>query len=174
MRTVYLDFTSSRATFPIFNWLIQLVEQVPYSHVRISFRSGWFDHTVIEASGTSVKLIGVLGNKNYPVKLRHRYQVELTDDQYKHMISLLRYAGAKYGLKQAIGIGIQRLFRLRLNPFKDADRSFICSELVGYFLFRVMGLQIPDDECPDLESIGPKGIKQWIDTRPDLFKKVKI
>jgi hypothetical protein len=170
MRTVYIDFTSSRKLFPFFSWAIQLFERTPYSHVRIHWRSSWFSWTTFEASGTEVKIIGAVGEKHHPVKVHHRYEVSLTDDEYKKLIGLLRYAGVSYGIKQAFGILLQRLFNLKKNPYADRKYSMICSELVAYFLMEVMNMT-PFWEA---ESVGPRKIKEYMDAMPAFFKKIDI
>jgi len=147
-----------------------LFERATYSHVRIKFESGWWSWSVLEAAGSSVRLIGEKASRHYPVKIHHRYAVTLSDDEYKRMLKLLRYAGVKYGTLQAIGIGLQRLFRLSKNPFADGDYSFICSELVAYFLFQVVQLEVPDSELPDFETAGPKAIKNWLDKHPEIAR----
>lgn len=170
MKTVYLDFTSSRKMFPIFSWAVQLFERAPYSHVRIHWRSEWFNWTTFEASGTDVKIIGVAGEVHHPVKIHHRYEVKLDEAQYKRLISLLRYAGVSYGVKQVFGIFLQRLFNLKKNPFADRKYSMVCSELVAYFLIEVMH-QIPSWE---LDSVGPRKLKEYMDSLPSVFKKIDI
>jgi len=168
-RTVYIDFTRSRLAFPIFSWAVQLFEWTRYSHVRIHWRSHWFDWTTFEASGSSVKLIGVMGSRNYPVTVVHRYEVELNDVQYKRLISMLRYAGVSYGRWQILGIALQRIFGLKRNPLGDRKYSMVCSELVAYFLLEVMGVAL----LTDLDAVGPRKLKEYMDTRPDIFKRIR-
>lgn len=163
---VHIEFTRSRVTFPLFSWAVQLFERTRYSHVRISWRSNWFEWTTFEASGSSVKILGLLGNKNYPVTTVHRYTVKLNQDQYKRLIGMLRYAGVSYGLKQVFGIAIQRMFNLKRNPFGTRHYSMICSELVAYFLLEVLRLNVP----VDLDSVGPRDIKKLLDAHPNIFK----
>jgi hypothetical protein len=45
----------------------------------------------------------------------------------------------------------------------------VCSELLAYFLDEVMGLDLPGFY---FDSIGPKGIKQFVDKHPELFRRV--
>lgn len=169
MRTVYIDFTRSRKPLPLFSWAIQLFEQAPYSHVRLHWRSSWFDWTTFEASGSEVKLIGSVGLANHPVTVVHRYELELNPDQYKKMIQMLRYAGVKYGVKQVIGMALQRVFGLKKNPFGDRYYSMVCSELIAYFFSEVLFL----NPGWDTDAIGPRKIKEWLDDHPGLSTKIK-
>ena len=170
MKTIYVDYTSSRKLFPLFSWAVQIFERAPYSHVRIHWRSHWFSWTTFEASGSEVKIIGSVGEKAHPVKVHHRYEVTLTDEEYKRLVGMLRYAGVSYGIRQVIGIALQRLFRLKKNPFGDRKYSMVCSELVAYFLIEVMNIQ-PGWE---LDSVGPKKLKEYMDSIPSLFKPIDI
>lgn len=167
-RTVYIDFTRSRARFPLFSWAIQLFEQARYSHVRLHWRSNWFEWTTFEASGSAVRIIGRVGEKHYPVTLVHRYEVTLNDEQFKRMISMLRYAGVRYGVKQILGMALQRLFDLRKNPFGDRHYTMVCSELIAYFLIEVMNV----NPIENLDSVGPRQLKEFMDRRPALFRKI--
>jgi hypothetical protein len=169
MRTVYIDFTRSRKTFPIFSWAVQLFERARYSHVRLHWRSNWFDWSTFEASGSSVKLIGAVGFRNYPVKLVHRYEVKLNDAQYKRMVGMLRYAGVSYGAKQVFGMALQRLFKLKKNPFGDRKYTMVCSELIAYLLLEVMDISLG----ANLDDVGPRKLKEYMDTRPDVFRKLQ-
>jgi hypothetical protein len=138
--------------------------------VRIHWRSHWFAWTTFEASGSAVKIIGEVGAASQPpVKVVHRYQVNITDAEYKKLIGMLRYAGVSYGLKQLVGIGLQRIFNLTKNPFHDHKYSMVCSELVAYFFMEVLGEKLTWDS----DSVGPRKIKEWLDTRPDLATKIK-
>lgn len=172
MRAVWIEFTSPAKWFVPYSWLIRLFERTRYSHVRIRFQTGWFTTFIFEAAGSAVRLLGQYGIKQNPVKIHHSYILYLTHEQYQELMKLTRYAGVKYGVFQAIGIGVQRLLGLKRNPWADKHYSFICSELVAYFLFDVLKHPVPINKFADFESAGPRAIKEWLDAHPEIAKKV--
>ena len=84
------------------------------------------------------------------------FSFEISEENYRNYLGwAIRESGAPYGLKPALGIGVQRLFNLRSNPFSDDGASWFCSELVGKVLQEFVGVHIAEDE---LELAGPRKI----------------
>lgn len=162
MHHVYIEFTRPKGhRFPIYSWLIRAVEQTPYSHVRIRWKNSIGIELVYEASGRSVKLIGEYAQDKFPVETIHSYGFELTKEQYRKLIGLFRYSSVDYGILQALGIGVAKLFRLKHNPFSQGRRSQVCSELVALFLIEVLGIDFLP-EVLNLDLAGPKDLHKFI------------
>lgn len=155
MIPIYIEFTSPKnKILPIYSWLIRLVEKTPYSHVRLRWCSKAGEELIYEAGGSSVRVIGKEAQNKHPVKVIYSYCVWITDEQYKGLIRLFRYAGVDYGVKQVFGIALMRLFSLRRNPFADGRKSQVCAELVGLFFKEVLKYPLH----LDLDSAGVKDI----------------
>lgn len=153
---VSLQFTKPSGWFIPLSWAIQKIERTRYSHVRIKFELQGVP-LILEASGRSVKLIGLAG---YHQATNHtvvsEYEATLDEYEQQRLIELLSMAGIRYGLLQLVGIGIQRLCGLRHNPLSRGTNAVVCSELAGIFLECVMGLDVRED----LDLVGPAGIEE--------------
>lgn len=160
MYKVVIEFTSPKKWFQPFACVIRCIERTRYSHVRLRWQSTTGEELVYEASGSSVKLIGRYAEPLYPVNVHHSYEFALDRQQYRKLISMFKYAGVQYGILQIVGIGLARLFGLRKNPFADGQYTQVCSELVGRFLTDVLGKDIRKD----LDLVGPRGIKEFLDS----------
>lgn len=154
--------------FPIFSWLIRLCERTSYSHVYVKWHSRGADTNVLyEASGSNVKFLGekVYNDRVQPI---HEYEVEIDKETYRRLLKFcMENAGIDYGLKQAFGIALVKIFKLKKNPFSDQRKSQVCSELVGHILEDVLG----KDLDIDLDIVGPRAIKEYLDQQKD-FKKL--
>jgi len=95
------------------------------------------------------------------------YEIELSEEQFKSVVQkCVDLAGIKYGKLELLGMEVERIFGIR-SPFRDKDKTFVCSELVGVVL-RVCGIETGID----LELAGPKLLEQQIATLPQA-KKIK-
>jgi hypothetical protein len=160
MRTVSIQFTRpANCWFKWFSWVVRLIEWTPYSHVRLKWSASWGDPVVYEASGSDVKFLGKLGLDQRPIKVLAEFNFDLTDQQYRKLLHIcMANAGVNYGVKQILGIGIARLFRLSRNPFSQGRKSQVCSEVVGRFLEEVL----EHDTQLDLDLAGPKDIYEYL------------
>jgi len=149
--------------FPIFSYLIRLVEITPYSHVYLQWHNKYTDTLLTyEAGGSSVHFKGkkVFDKSIIPV---HEFELEITKEQHK---ALMKYcfetAGTKYGILQVIGIGYVKLmclFNKKVkNPFTDGDKSQVCSELVGNVLSDIL----MKEHGLDLDVAGPRAIYEFL------------
>lgn len=96
------------------------------------------------------------------------YAVIVTEEQKNKILQYcIDTVENPYGTLQLIGMGIARLQKVITgkgkNPFRDGERSQVCSELVGRIL-RIIGMDIQEE---DLEIEGPKFVR-------DLVKKIGI
>jgi hypothetical protein len=85
------------------------------------------------------------------------YEIDLSDEQFDLIVGkCIDLAGIKYGHLQLLGMGLERITGIR-NPFRDGDKSFVCSELVGFLI------QLCEGTAPlDLELAGPKQLEVWV------------
>lgn len=155
---MHIGFSRPRSKFLIISWLIRAVERTNYSHVYIRWKSDWLDRDIVyEASGTMVHF---LEGKRFDKKAEcvHLFKVDCSDEARKKIIQFaMDNAGASYGIKQLLGIGIVKLMRIFgkdiKNPFSDGKSTWVCSELAGEAL-KELGHKIPI--CRD--NLTPKDI----------------
>ena len=160
---VFIEFTKPvERILPVYSWLIRMIEGTEYSHVRIRWQNSIGINLIYEASGSSVKLIGDYATNKHPVEVVHSYKFSLNKEEYRKLISLFRFAGVDYGIKQVFGIALARLFKLKKNPLSQGRRSQVCSELVAMFLVEVLGI-IYLPHIINLDLVGPKQIQQLLE-----------
>lgn len=167
MRKIKIVFTrpdKSYQPFPIFSWLIRLVEWTKYSHVAIIFKSNSLDRELVyQASGLKVHFIGGKMFRNQ-VEILHSYDINISDKQYKKTLqSSVDKIQKPYGIKQMFGylwVILARKFGKSVNnPFKDGDYSYVCSELVAEAI-PLLNKQFKGR----LDSVTPKDLKEYLES----------
>ena len=149
--------------FPVFSWLIRLIEGTKYSHVYLQWNSEFAESTITyHAAGHSVHFLG-LNLFKQSVKPIHEFELTISQDQYKELLHYcFENSGTDYGIKQIFGIAIVKiagLFGKKIsNPFSDGDKSQVCSELVGYVLSEILNRELE----LDLDIAGPKDIFKFL------------
>lgn len=165
---IIIGFSKSKKFLPLFGWIISLIYNTKYSHTYVRWYSVGADvDCVYEASGTSVHFTAkqIFDKK---AQALHEYEINITNNQYKQLLKwCMSNAGVDYGLKQAVGIGITKIFNLKKNPLSDKNRQ-VCSEVVGHILNNATNLGI----TLDLEMAGPPEIKAFLDSVPELARKI--
>lgn len=158
MRKMWVGFSKPKGWFKPFSWAIRLVEGTPYSHVyfRIYSESIGLD-LIYQASGTQVNFMGITHFENQAICLAEFELPDVDGDDYKSfMREAVINAGAAYSTKQPLGIFLIKVFNLRKNPFRNGKAAWVCSELVGYVLCKILKrIELSEH---DLEVLGPKGI----------------
>lgn len=160
---IYIGFSKPKnKKFPIFSWLIRLFERTPYSHVYIRWHSrGAGVDVCYEAAGTQLRFMGPEPFKSN-IQPLHEYELEISKELYPKLLTYcMTNAGMDYGLKQAFGIALVKLFKLKKNPFADGRKSQVCSELVGNILQEVFQLNIGID----MDIAGPKDIDKYLKSK---------
>ena len=157
---IYIGFSKPKNhKFPIFSWLIRLFERTRYSHVYIRWYDEKSDSSIcFEASGRSVKFIckEVFEERINPI---HEFEITIDENDYFNLQHFaFNNSGKDYGVKQVFGILLVRLFGLRKNPFASGQKSWVCSELAGTVLSKVLDV----DTGLDLDIAGPKDIFKFI------------
>ncbi len=123
-------------------WLIRKAERTPYSHVYVRYWNPFIEeHVVLHAAGFNVHfstLDRFLAEKNIIIQ---EYDIPLdSKDQLKAIIKFsTRMAGASYGSTQLLGMGWARILKgmtnkSHKNPFKDGEKTMVCSEFVAHIL----------------------------------------
>lgn len=155
---VYIGFSKPRHWLVPFSWAIRAVERTRYSHVLLAWSSPVTQVPVIyEASGSSLRFLyrKIFDKKN---EIIETYKVDVTRAQYRQLVKwCMTNAGVEYGVKQIIGILLQRIFRLKKNPLSEGRKSQVCSELVGAVLEQVFGKELN----LNLDIAGPRDIREW-------------
>lgn len=159
--------------FPIFSWLIRLIEWTPYSHSFIRWSSSWLERDVVyEASGTMVHF--VVGHKfDKKAETLALYEIHCSDEARRKLIQkAMDRSAAPYGMKQVFGILLVKLMRLFgkdiKNPFSDGSATWICSEVV---MDALIELGITFDV--HIDNVTPKDLKKGLDSKlGDRVKKI--
>jgi len=154
---IFVEFTKPRKTkIAVFSWLIRLVQGTPYSHVLLRWVNSVGVELVYEASGRMLKFLGPKAHKDRYYVIRS-YKIPVSRDEYRETIKLcMENAGVDYGLKQAFGIALVHIFKLKKNPFSDGQ---VCSEIVGHFIEQVK----KQNTGLDLNIAGPKEIDEYLE-----------
>lgn len=160
---IYVEFTGPgpKLRYPVFSWLVSLVERTKYSHVLLRFKCPYSGQTLrYEASGTQTNFRGELSSKDrYTVYESFKFTITL--DEYEKLISFCYLnSGISYGYAQILGIALNRLLPnfITTNLLSSGKKAYVCSELVTYFFKDVLKYHISLD--PDLA--GPRDIKDYL------------
>lgn len=144
--------------FAIGSAVIRIAENSPFSHAFLRwYAEGIKRDMVYQASHGMVHFVSGENFDNINETIVS-YYVDLTDEQFKNVIKkCVDLAGTKYGTLALLGMGLERATGIE-NPFRDGDRTFVCSELVGEVL-KQSGIA---DVAIDLELAGPKKLESAI------------
>jgi len=149
--------------FPIFSWVIRLIECTKYSHVYLQWKSEFADSTLTyHAAGNSVHFLG-FDKFNKTVQPIHTFELDITREQYRELLHYcFEHAGTDYGIKQIFGIAYVKFMgcigKKVNNPFSDGEKSQVCSELVGNVLSDILD----NDLKLDLDIAGPRDIYEYL------------
>lgn len=154
MRTIIVGFSRPKALFVPYSLLIRAVDHIDYSHVYLKFHSDHYDCNLIyQASHVATNFY----NESYfdaEEIVVKEFKIEVSDEIYDAAMKYsIDHVGAPYGVKQVVGIACQMMFGD--NPFKDGDKSYVCSELVQDVM------KFPIDQDPD--NIRPIHIYQYLE-----------
>jgi hypothetical protein len=160
-----IGFSKPKSKWAIGSLLIRFIEKSDFSHAFLRWHSNGINRDMVyQASRGMVHFIA--GHRfDDSVATVKEYLLTLDDSQYKQVVQkCVDLAGIKYGTLALFGMGFERLTGIR-NPFRDADRTFVCSELVGEVL-KVLGFNIDID----LEVAGPKELEDLVSKLPNVLK----
>jgi len=167
---LYIDFTTPEKA-NIFSSLIKYFQKTKYSHIRLRWTNSTGREVIYEASGTEIKFLGTIAQKQRSNKILKTYKIELNRDEYRSLIDVcMELAGIKYGKNQVVGILLVNLFNLKTNPFSDGRKSQVCSELVARILEKVKNYHI----AYDLDIAGPREIDLTLEELSSDFEEVEL
>ncbi len=124
--------STNRFPFFIGAWFIKRFQSSDFTHYSLRLQGG--DGSFFDASLTS----GVSNRsekdffKDY--KLVGSPWIIDVKSYIEFMAAVSPYLGKKYGLVQAIGIGLKHVFKWSKNPFGTGPKQIICNELVLRFV----------------------------------------
>ena len=128
---VKIGFSKPKSKFAILSYLIRLVDRVPFSHCYVRWETSVGIDIIYEASKTNVKF----RNAKYfleEVDVVKEFSFSLTKDTYKQVLfTCLSYAGAPYSMRQLLGLGIYKLFGVKIKPLLNDSSAFVCSEIAS-------------------------------------------
>lgn len=120
-------FTRSNK-FNIFSYLIQKVQNFPASHSAI----------LVEDSVTGIELVYEAtflgGTRVSPIStfLEHNeivFKVK-TNISLESLTYMILNLNVKYSTQALFGFALKKVFKLKVAPFSDNERGFVCSEYV--------------------------------------------
>lgn len=136
MRTIKIGFSKPKnKILPVFSWLIRLYEQIPYSHVYISWKTSGGQTVCYHAANTMIHFLGeeAFNSSVQPVE---EYEITIDEENFDGLIEFcFKYCGFKYALKEVLKIPLYDLGILK--PSVDNPRKQYCAELVARALFYI-------------------------------------
>jgi uncharacterized protein YycO len=119
---------------------------------------------VYQANGRGVFFIGLSQFKEVN-SIVSEYEIKITNEGKTKLLQwCVDNSGKKYGFLQLAGIVLKRImsglgFTIN-NPFSNATKQYICTELV-YVALKEAGINLPRFE--DLDSLGIKDLEQMVE-----------
>ncbi len=132
MRKIIIGFSKFKKKFPIFSWLIRLVDDKRFSHVYVKWIMKSGTSIIYQASGHAVNFIG---NKRFETNntIYQEFVFEMSDEKFQEFLDwAVDNSGAPYSPMLGVGICLSKLFNLKINVLASND-SFVCSKIAGYF-----------------------------------------
>lgn len=152
---IYIGFSRPTTFFPIFSWLIRLIEWTRFSHVYIRYFDTYTKEWIIfEASHGEVHLIQWNNWREKAITV-YEQAFEIEEERKRRLVKfMVKNLQKPYSIKNILGIAIKILTGLRL--FKDSNKAFICSELVA----TALGDRLKFEK--ELDFVTPKDIYKAI------------
>lgn len=136
MPRVEVGFVAPKAKLVPMSWLIRLCEGTRFSHAYIKVESKSLSRALVyQATGSGVYFIGETAfNDHY--NLVEQYEFEVSDEAKTKLLQwAIDTSGKPYGIRQVIGLALQRACRLVgikiRNPFANGSQAYVCTELVA-------------------------------------------
>lgn len=153
MRKVIVGFSKPKnKTLPIYSWIIRAIDQSSFSHVYVKITTRFGLDLIYQASGVQNNFMGLTYFQQHAETVKE-FDFEISDDNYSKLMTFcITKAGAPYSIKQAIDVGLFKLFGIKPKAFPD---GFVCSELVGHII---------------KDYISPENIDPNLLTPKDIFR----
>lgn len=143
--------------------LIKVLWGTPYDHVYLKFQSNFFSRDLIYQA--SKLLVNFMGLTTFLAENEILWEasIELTDEEMQALIKFaIDNAGKPYGLKEAFGLGLVRLFEIFgktiKNPFGGGTQNYICSVLAAYVLQNFTSVRL----VKDFQDMSPKDVWDFL------------
>jgi len=151
MHKIIIGFSNPRSSFVPFSWAIKVFQGWwGASHAYIAYESPLGVPMVYQASGRKNNFMA-LGRFYGENSVAYEFPLVLSSHEYRVMLRKFEEnAGAPYGRLQILGIALKPL--LGRNIFRDADQSFICTEVAA----KVLQLRGQVELYGELEDLTPK------------------
>lgn len=165
MRTLKIGFSRPRSKWKVGSALIRLFERSDFSHTFLRWESESLERELVYQA--SHGMVHFMAGHRFDIEALtvREYEIQLTDSEFNLVLQkCVDLAGVKYGYWTLFGMAIERLTGCR-NPFRDRERTYVCSELVGEVL-KLHG----DFEDLDLELIGPKVLESSLAELPGVVR----
>lgn len=128
--------------FPIFSWLIRLVERTSYSHVYIKIYSSDGTYFIYQASGTHVNIIGSKYFEQGATVVKE-YSLPISSEQKKNLLKFVaKECGAPYSITQILNIACHMLFGKGFL----SSKGYVCSEIAAIVLRDIYNFKLEKDE----------------------------
>lgn len=175
MKQITIGFSRACTTFPIFSWLIMLVQRTPYSHVYLKYQDDYLQRTVyFQASHT---LVNYMGETTFLAqeKVVKEFSFTVSDTSFLEAQQFaIDNAGKPYGVLEICGLALVELasfFGIRMqNPFKDAGTTWICDQLQAALLSTCENVTLP----MPLNDMTPKDMYNLVSTLPPNLDKAAM
>lgn len=157
-KTLKICFSSS--SLPL-SKIISKVEKRPYSHVVIVIPEPMVGKQMVVHASHGMVHMSQFANFSHVNKIEKQYEINLDEDQYFRIWTYAMAAlDTPYSIKQLIGIGIMKLFRLKKLPkfFINNDGGQICSEFVAR-IAQIVGVIITQE----LDSVTPSNLDKLLE-----------
>jgi hypothetical protein len=167
MKQLTIGFSRASTSFPIFSWLIMLVQKTPYSHVYLKYDDEYLGQTMIfQASHTLVNSMSesVFLSQETVVQ---EFVFNVSDESFlATMKNAANQAGKPYGVMEILGLAVVEigLFfgKKWQNPVKDAGTTWVCDQLIAYLLSLCENVKLTEP----LNDMTPKDVYNLVSTLP--------
>jgi hypothetical protein len=160
MKTLIIGFSRpKKETLPSF--IIRKTENTKFSHVYTKmYEPKVGDWLVFEAAGLKTRCWTDTDFSTKNIKIKEVI-LKVSDKQEQALFKkVYKNLNKDYGIKQLLGLGIVRLHALVgkkiQNPYRDGDKTYICSEYVGELLVEL------DYKINNLDELTPKDIYELL------------
>lgn len=167
MKQITIGFSRACTTFPIFSWLIMLVQKTPYSHVYIKYQDDYLgqpmyfqaSHTLVNSMSESVFLA--------QETVIQEFTFNVSDASFKStLLNAANQAGKPYGVMEILGLSLVEIalaLGIKMqNPAKDAGTTWVCDQLVAYLLSLCENVKLP----MPLNDMTPKDVYNLVSSLP--------
>lgn len=149
------------------SWLIRVVTKSPFTHSGIIYNDDSVLHSTI--GGVQMTTMGYI-NEHYDGVVQYRCKFDEALGAANYVKD--KFLGAKYDYLSFVGLGIAILFGLQKNPL-GKHKQLMCTEVPANWLNKAQAMNPSlNIGFTDPEMLTPTGLKNFCDTRTDLFRKL--